>query len=123
MKSILFVRILIPIFLFSFVPFLLKAQANCSSAVTLTPSTTCTTTPGDLQGAGNEAPTGSCGGATNTTTYGVWYKFIASSSGATITVGGFSSPSNLVNTSTYIEVFSGICGSFTSIACQDVSSP
>jgi hypothetical protein len=62
------------------------SQASCSTALPLTPALTCVTVEGDLQGAVNSAPSGNCGGATSTTTNGVWYYFTATSSSATVTV-------------------------------------
>lgn len=120
MKSILFVRILIPI-LFSFVPSFLNAQADCLSPVTLNPSINCVYTTGDLQGAGNAAPTGSCGGATSTTTNGIWFSFTATTSTASITAT-LGNPTFLTLPSTYIEVFDGTCGSLTPIVCGNMSS-
>jgi hypothetical protein len=91
----------------------------CANATLLTEGISCTTTSGTLQNATNSAPTGNCGGATSTTTYDVWYKFVATSTSPTITI---SSLSGLTATTTYVEFFSGTCGSFTSLFCQDVSS-
>jgi len=108
-------------FVFIMTKLTVQAQSSCANALTLNPSTTCTVTTGDLQGATNAAPTGACGGATATTTNGVWYKFTASSSNATITVNNLGS--NLSTTTTYVEVLNGTCpSSFASIACQDVST-
>ncbi len=94
---------------------------TCGTAVSLTPSLTCNSIAGDLQNATNDAPTGACGGATSTTTFGVWYTFTAASPNATITVGGLGS--NLGATTTWLELLSGTCGgTLTSIVCQNVSS-
>src|SRR4026207_996820 len=80
------------------------AQSNCSNAPLITTAVDCSTQiTADLEGAVNAAPTGSCGGATATTTNGVWYKFTATSTKATITLSGLSSPSNLTLATTYIE--------------------
>src|ERR1043165_218393 len=117
------VQLLITAFLFLCFPAFLFAQAsndNCASATTLTPASSCSTISGDLYKATNAAPTGACGGATSTTTYDVWYKFTANATSQLITVSNLGN--KLTNTTTYIEVFSGTCGSFTSLACQNVSS-
>jgi len=109
------------VFIFVFITKILSAQSNCASALDLTPSTTCSVATGDLQGAINATPTGACGGATSTTTNGVWYKFTATSTNATITVNNLGT--NLTTTTTYLEILNGTCvTSFTSIACQDVST-
>jgi trimeric autotransporter adhesin len=100
----------------------LYSQASCVAAVTLTPSAACNTVSGDLQGAVNAAPTGACGGATSTTTKGVWFNFTATSSKATITLSNLGS--NLTAATTYIELLNGTCpSSFTSMACQNASTP
>ncbi|MBS1915117.1 MAG: T9SS type A sorting domain-containing protein [Bacteroidetes bacterium] len=101
------------------------AQASCAAAQSLTPSATCTvgtsSRNGSLFGAVNAAPTGSCGGATSTTTYSQWYKFTASGTSQIITITGLGS--SLAASTTYAEVLSGTCGSFTPLICQNVSSP
>src|SRR5690349_8986223 len=117
------VRILLTAALLISFPVFLFAQAgndNCASATTLTPASSCSTTSGDLYKATNSAPTGACGGATSTTTYDVWYKFTANGTSQLITVSNLGN--KLTNTTTYVEVFSGTCGSFTSLACQNVAS-
>src|ERR1700722_8286156 len=98
-----------------------NAQASCATAPALAPSTTCTTTLGNLLNATNAAPTGTCGGATATTTFGVWYKFTAASTSSTVTISGLGT--SLTAATTYVQVFSGgVCGRLTSIACQNVGS-
>jgi hypothetical protein len=116
------IRVLLTSFLFIILNQIVQAQASCATAATLTPSSTCANPASqpNLQNAVNAAPTGSCGGATATTTFGVWYKFTATSTSSTITVGALGS--NLTAATTYLEVFTGTCGSFTAIACQNVSS-
>src|ERR1700747_361062 len=120
MKSISTARILLFAFLFIIVPSKIYSQATCVTAPSLTPGISCTTTTGNLQNAASAAPAGSCGGATLTTTYGVWYKFTASSTSSTITVTNLGS--FLSAATTYLEVFTGTCAGLTSIACQNVSS-
>ncbi|HKO81035.1 MAG TPA: T9SS type A sorting domain-containing protein [Chitinophagaceae bacterium] len=102
-------------------------QINCSGAYTLTPLTTCVNNisshDGNIQNANSTTvQAGACGGATATTTYGVWYKFVATSSNAAITVPSFGT--NLTAATTYIEVLSGACASsgMISIACQNIST-
>lgn len=86
------------------------ANDQCAGAILLTSGTTCTTTHGDLTGAtytASSIPAGNCTGAANPD---VWYSFIAQTSNPTI------KSSNGTNRQR-IELFSGSCGTFTSIAC------
>jgi PQQ-dependent dehydrogenase (s-GDH family) len=99
---------------------LVYAQADCTNAATLTVGTSCSGTTGNLKNASSIAPAGTCGGATLTTTYGVWYKFTPTASTATITVSGLGS--SLASSTTYVELLTGTCGSFTS-TCQNVATP
>src|SRR5436190_9569875 len=109
------------VFIFAFIAKIVSAQSTCANAPTLNPSVTCSATVGDLQGATNAAPTGACGGASSTTTNGVWYKFTATSTNATITVSSLGN--NLAAATTYLEVLNGTCATtFTSIACQSVTT-
>src|SRR5438105_1019945 len=120
MKSISTARSLFIAFLFVCVPTFIYSQATCATAPGLTPGTSCTTTTGNLQNAVSVAPAGSCGGATTTTTYAVWYKFTATSTSSTITINNLGSFLN--SASTYMEVYSGTCAGLTSMGCQNVSS-
>lgn len=119
-------RILLTVFICFSVPSLIYSQAandNCANAVTLTSSSSCTTTTGDMYNATNSAtaPAGACGGATSTTTYDVWYKFTATSTTHAITVAILGN--KLTSGSTYVEVLNGTCGSFTSsLGCQAVTN-
>src|SRR5436190_8040570 len=93
---------------------------NCSGATTLTSGYSCNSTTGNLRYATSNGPAGACGGATLTTTYDVWYRFQAVNDSQTVTIGSLGA--KLTATTTYMEVFSGTCGSLTSIAgCLDVS--
>jgi trimeric autotransporter adhesin len=109
------------------------ANNTCANAVTLTPSGTCTavapasSATGNLQKATSATTDGSisglCGGASAATTFDVWYKFTAVSSTTTITIT-LPNSTNLLTNSTYIELLSGsACASFTSLNCQDISTP
>ena len=95
-------------------------QASCAAPITLTPSTTCANTNENIKNASSVAPIGACGSATAATTYGEWYRFTATASTAIITVSGLGS--SLDPTTTYVELLTGTCGSFTSV-CQNVSTP
>jgi trimeric autotransporter adhesin len=113
----------IAIICFFCLPIIGNAQATCATATTLSVSTSCVQpgTQPTLNGASNAAPTGSCGGATSTTTYGVWYKFTATTTTSIVTVGNLGG--GLTSIPVYVEVLSGTCGSFTAIACQNSSTP
>ena len=122
MKFLFNIRTYITGFLFISLPAFVYSQSTCATAATLTPSTSCSNpaTQPNIQNATSAAPTGSCGGATATTTYGVWYKFTATSTSSTINVTNLGA--NLTAANTYLEVFTGTCGSFSVVACQNVTS-
>src|SRR6266404_9662806 len=98
------------------------SQASCLSPGTLLPGCAVTA---NLQDALTATPIGACGGATGSTTYSVWYKFTAGATSQSITLSGLGSGTgaSLSTTTTYIEAFSGTCGSLTPIStCQNVAS-
>jgi PQQ-dependent dehydrogenase (s-GDH family) len=110
-------RTIVLFFIFILFSKTISAQATCSGASTLTVGTTCSTTSGNLKNAANAAPTGGCGGAS---AYGIWYKFQATNTTATIAVSSLGS--TLTTATTYVELLTGTCGSFTS-TCQNVVAP
>ena len=86
------------------------APANdlCSGAVTLTPGSSCVNTAGSLVGATYTTISSiGCGTASRND---VWYSFVATSTSGTITLS--SAPTN-----PRLQLFSGTCGSLTSMAC------
>src|SRR5271156_406426 len=88
------------------------SQSTCLLAGTLTaPSTTCTTSTTSLFNLVNSTPTGACGGATPTTTYAAWYKFTANSTGVVVTLSALGT--KLTAATTYVQVLTGTCASFT----------
>ena len=95
---------------------------NCSSATTLTsnPAPTCSSITANLRYATNSAPTGACGSATATTTYDVWFKFVATSTTHAVTISNLGS--NLSSNTTYVQMLSSstndCAGAFTSLGCQ-----
>jgi trimeric autotransporter adhesin len=101
------------------------ANDDCSGATVLTsnPVPTCTSITSNLRYATNSAPTGVCGGATATTTYDVWFSFVATSATHAVTVSGLGS--NLTAATTYVQMLSSStnsCGGvLTSLGCQAVS--
>jgi hypothetical protein len=94
---------------------------DCSGATAITSGNSCTNTTGTFLRATSNGPAGACAGSTVTNTYDVWYRFQAvNDDSLTITIGNLGS--RLTATTTYMEVFSGTCGSLTSIAgCLNVS--
>jgi hypothetical protein len=105
----------------SFYEYAPPANDACASSVLLTSGTTCTNTTGNLQYAASAAPAGACGGATLTTTFDVWYRFVANSTTHAITLSSLGA--GLTAANTYIETFSGACGSLTSLGCQNATTP
>jgi hypothetical protein len=89
----------------------LNAQSNaCATATVLTSGTSCVTTAGTTTGATYVTGTGNaCGNQPD-----VWYQFVAQTTNPTITLAG--------NNQRRFELFSGTCGSLTSITCGVTSS-
>lgn len=92
----------------------LYAQGDdCLDAVSITPTfTQCTYQAGSSGNGTQSMPTCSGGGVADDD---VWYSFVANSSEMEITV------SPTVGYDAVIQLFSGTCGSLTSIQCQDVN--
>ncbi len=100
-------------------PFLSFAQPsrdNCSGATNLTSGTSCSNTSANLNGAtaSSGIPVGCASGGTH---YDIWYSFTAASTTHTVTI------SNRQNnfTNPELQIFSGTCGSLTSLACGTTS--
>src|SRR5688572_24071839 len=84
---------------------------ECVNSILIPTATTCFNSKGTLSGATTSTgiPMGSC---TGTPDDDVWYHFVATKTNPTISL------SNLVNISSpQLQLFSGSCGSLTSIAC------
>ncbi len=96
------------------IPFISISQSdNCASAVSITPSfTVCNYQVGTSTNATQSIPTCSAGGFADDD---VWYSFVANSASTTIKVD----PS--VGYDPVVQLFSGNCGSLTSIQCQDLN--
>ena len=92
---------------------------DCSNAISLTAATTCSNTSGTLSGSSASSPavSSTCSG---TPGGDVWYKFVASSVYPAISLSSIGS--NLSSAGTYLQLLSGSCGSFTSVACVNGSS-
>lgn len=96
-------------------------------STTITPSASCTPLTYNIKNALSEGAAGSCGtpAPTTATTYDRWFRFATSptATAVSITLSGIGGGSNLSLASTYVEVFNGTCGSMTTLACSDGSSP
>lgn len=108
MKNVILVFSLLFLSVLSF------AQADsCINAISITPSlTNCNFQAGSSANATESMP--SCSGGGNADD-DVWYSFVANSSNTTITVD----PTNGYDA--VVEIFSGSCGSLTSLQCEDVN--
>jgi trimeric autotransporter adhesin len=101
-------------------PKIVHSQASCAAAYTLTPSTTCSPTAGDLKNANSATPAPTCGSGS---AYSVWYKFTATSTSAIVTINNFANGIQTAPYVPYLEIFTaGTCGSFTSSLCQQATS-
>lgn len=88
---------------------------ECTAAVALTPGTTCVTTVGSVFGATESQPASTCSGALSSSANDVWYRFVAS--GPTYGITAASAFDGV------LEVFSGSCGSLSSLSslgCSDL---
>lgn len=88
------------------------ANDDCSGAITLTPGTTCSNITGTIANASTTTglPAGCETGGAH---YDVWYKFVAANTTSTVTISG--QGTNFTNPE--IQLYSGTCGSLTSITC------
>jgi len=121
-------RTLITAFLIISFPALGYSQApsndNCSGAITLTSGNTCSSGTYNIRNATSSTTAGSCGGATTTTTYDVWFTFQAVNATTSITLSNLGTQFNkLGNYVPYLEILSGSsCAGFSSLGCQAVST-
>lgn len=86
------------------------ANDNCSGAVTLTPASTCTGVSGTLTGASNSGVAWCWGISTDDD---VWYSFTATAASHQVSVTG----TGLNFGDIRIQIFSGTCGTLSSLAC------
>ena len=103
------------VFLFSAISlFAQPANDNCANAISLTAASTCSNTSGTLNGSTASSPTvaSTCAG---TPGGDVWYKFVASSGYPTISLSSIGT--SFSGAGAKLQLLSGSCGSFTSIAC------
>ncbi|HTE13262.1 MAG TPA: hypothetical protein VK645_19920, partial [Chitinophagaceae bacterium] len=90
----------------------------CLNATSLTSATSCTAVPGTLNNATVSAPAvaTTCGIAGGD----VWYSFVAQSVYPTITLSSLGA--SLTGTNARIQLFSGVCGTLTSLGCVSAST-
>ena len=88
------------------------ANDDCSGAITLTSATTCSNTAGTLVNSSSTSglPAGCEAVGTH---FDVWYKFVAANTTSTVTISGLGT--NFTNPA--IQLYSGSCGTLTSLAC------
>lgn len=89
----------------------IPSNDECASAINLLISATCSNIPGTVTGATNSVV--AVAPCTGPVAYDVWYKFTALTASSTITLGGAGTNFNTPR----IQLFSGACGSLTSMAC------
>jgi hypothetical protein len=85
---------------------------DCAMAISLTPTSTCTTTSGSITGATQSQPASSCSGDRSASANDVWYSFVATPA-----------PYAVQLTSTFdgvLEVMTGDCGTLTTVNCSDL---
>lgn len=96
------------------------ANNNCSGAIALTSSASCSPTPYTTVGATSSTvtPTGACTSSFGTPDDDVWFSFVATSASQTITLANTSGSTDI-----YFQVFSGSCGTtMTSVLCSDTDA-
>jgi hypothetical protein len=99
--------------LLSGLAFAQPANNTCAGATSLSlPS--CNTY--NLKLAASESSAGSCGGASTSTTYDVWFRFTAASTGQAQAYLSNLGTSLNINT-TYIQIISGTCATPTTVTC------
>jgi hypothetical protein len=94
------------------------ANDNCAGAIALTTGAICTVTTGTNVGASNGAtPVSSCGDTGAPASNDVWYSTVVPAGGSlTVTT---SAAAGSAFDDTVLELYTGTCGSLTSIACND----
>ena len=103
------------VFLFSAISlFAQPSNDNCANAISLTAASTCSNTSGTLNASTASSP-GVASTCAGTPGGDVWYKFVASSVYPTISLSSIGS--SFSGAGAKLQLLSGSCGSFTSIAC------
>lgn len=93
------------------------ANDNCAGATTLTLGASCSNTNGNTVSATQSLAAASCSGWTGNADDDVWYKFdVVTASSITIDVTAVAT-----NMDPVVQLFSGSCGTLTSVQCNDAS--
>ncbi len=87
------------------------ANDECSTAISITPAGTCTSTSGTTLGASASAQPTICDGGTDDD---VWYQFIATDVDHTVQM-------ECTNFDGVLEVLSGNCGALSNLGCSDIT--
>lgn len=90
---------------------------DCATPMPLVPGATCVQVGFVTTGATETLPSIDCGGFTSPNALDVWFSFVATTTEHTIGVFGPNEADAMV------EIFSGACGSLTSLACADATFP
>ncbi|RXK59311.1 T9SS type A sorting domain-containing protein [Lacibacter luteus] len=94
------------------------ANDECASSVLLTSGIACTNVTGNLfYATASSGVTTTCGSGS---LYDVWYRFQATASTHAVTLSNRGA--SLTTSNTYIQVLSGSCGTYTSLACGTAAS-
>ncbi|MEZ4739875.1 MAG: T9SS type A sorting domain-containing protein [Flavobacteriales bacterium] len=93
------------------------ANDQCGGAIMLTSAIECVATPFTTEAATQDLDPIECNAFTSPDALDVYFTFVATSMNHTITVNGFNAADAVV------ELFSGDCGSLTSLGCADDTFP
>lgn len=114
--------LLIVLITIPFIAFAQPANDNCSGAILISSSTSCSYNSYNIRNATNASPIGACGGATASTTYDLWFTFQAQATTSTIEFDPTGFGSAVSSSTMFSEILSGSgCGSFISLSCGDAS--
>lgn len=99
-------------FTITFTPSIAPSNDECISAIPLPTSSSCLSSAGWLQGATTSTGFTAC---TGTNKYDVWYSFVAAKTNPTISLSNLGSN---ISANARMQLFSGLCGSLTSVQCS-----
>lgn len=98
---------------------------DCTGAITMTVNSSCVSVNGTLAGATESMPAATCSGFTASAANDVWFTFVATAASTTISVTGAATTADpdTLGIDPVLEVFSGDCGTLTSLGCLDATLP
>ncbi|RYY20292.1 MAG: hypothetical protein EOO36_03715, partial [Cytophagaceae bacterium] len=88
---------------------------ECSAAISLTSNPSCMSTTGTISGATQSQVASTCSGAVSASANDVWYSFVATSPLHNVQLNS--------SFDGVLEVFTGACGSLSSLRCSDAVGP